>query len=78
MIYDFRFPPRKDSVFSIFNCLVVIQQHPMRYGSVGNQLDRTVIQLQLFRCNQVRFVIMQSPVHASNSLHVGTNSSQIV
>ena len=53
-------------------------QHPVRNFSVSDQLDGTVVRLQLFCTDQVRIMIMQVPVDTSDSLHIGTDSSQIV
>lgn len=61
-----------------FSLMFVCFQYPVGHLSVGHQLYRAMVSLQLFGRNQVGWVVVQRPVDAGDSFDVGADGAQVV
>ena len=58
--------------------IVVQAEHPVGHLPVGYEFDGAVVELQLFRGDEVGVVVVQPAVDAGDGLDVGANGAQVV
>jgi hypothetical protein len=58
--------------------LFMFMQHPVRHRTVGDNIDRTIIDLQLLVADLVGPVVMKVPVNTGNGFDIAGNHPQVV